>query len=151
IPPPREATRPNIGRCRQCLGYHVQPLSSLSCFAIRLGEERKKPRPSQLCPCSLVSSEPLTDLLNPLPSVSVVGQRPAPCNPPHSQPVWEQLLARECKRRLGPLVGCRHIPAELMERSNQVQGKHQAMGMRQAPAQGDRLMDFLQGLIWVAE
>src|SRR5262245_31082877 len=69
------------------------------------------------------------------------------CRRPDRKP----LVDREGTGRLGPLLGCLHLPSEPVTLSRKIQGIGQTKGVRLLLGQGDRLLAPLEGLIRIAK
>jgi hypothetical protein len=61
------------------------------------------------------------------------------------------LLPRERYLHLGPLLGCLPLTTMLVELGRKVQGDSQAMRVSQLLAEGERLVNSLQGLVRIAK
>jgi hypothetical protein len=63
----------------------------------------------------------------------------------------KSLLDREGQDSFCPLLGRLPLPAELMNHGSKIQGIRQAVGMRELLGKGKGCVDFLHGLIWIAQ
>ena len=79
-------TLSTVVRCRQRLGQHTQPLLHLSRSPIPFGQQGQEIRPFLLCPGSPIGRQALAHLRQPLCSLSLPGQRPAPQDRSPRQP-----------------------------------------------------------------
>src|SRR5262245_45416867 len=89
--------------CFQRLGHYVQPFSSLAPLPIRLSQQGKHIRPSELCSRGPMDGEALTHLGNPL-FLSLLSQRPAPKDGPPGSHERKPLLGRKANDCLCTLL-----------------------------------------------
>ena len=81
------------------------------------GEEREMIRLHDLCSRGMTGSQALVELLNPLPGLSLLRQRPAPQERTACPPERKALFCREANGGFGALLGSTYFAAELMENS----------------------------------
>src|SRR5713101_6849887 len=99
----------------------------------------------------MIGHQALLDLLAPLPSLSLLRQRPAAQDRTTCTPVWESLFGGEDNGGFGALLGGTPFPAELMEHRRKAQGKTQTKGVRNLLRQGHRLLALRQPLVRIAQ
>src|SRR5262245_40245124 len=82
--------------------------------------------------------------------MSLVGQYPALEQSSPGRQKWKPLLDRKGKQSLGPRLDESRLPTVLVKQRSKAQNRGHGVGVRQFVGQGDRVLDFLQGLVRVA-
>jgi hypothetical protein len=118
---------------------------------MRLGQQGQKVRLPIPCRCSAESGQALAYLYNSFLCLSLRSECPAPQD---STPGYEErnsLLSTERNQRIGLLLGCLFLPAQLMNSNSSGQGDSKAKGMSQLLRQGKGLVARLECLVGIAQ
>src|SRR5215813_14177839 len=91
------------------------------------------------------------DLLDPLPALSLVCQRPAVQHRTERHPVWKALLGGEGDHSYGALLDSLPLATKLIEHGGSAQDKTEAKGRYNLLRQEDHLLTLCQSLVRIAQ